>query len=312
MAAAVITGGGSGIGRALAHALATSGTVTSVFVVGRRADMLEETAALASTAAAPAGPAACRIVPVCADVSTREGIAAVEAAVGAAPLRFLIHNAAVLGPLAPLIEIAREAWDGVLAVNTTAPLFLTQALLPNLRAAGAAAGAAAGGGLGDAGAHAPTATPARVLFISSGAAHRAFRGWGTYCTTKAAMHMVARMLALELAPLGVAVGSARPGVVDTVMQGLLRAASADSVPDRAYFVGLKEEKDRREAPAAAAAAEAAAAAAGASPRPPPVGALDTPENVARFLVWLLTVTSIEEFSSEELDIRDAKLHSRWG
>ena len=46
-------------------------------------------------------------------------------------------------------------------------------------------------------------------------------------------------------------------------------------------------------------------------RPPPAEGLDSPANVARFLLWLLTDTSEDEFASQEWNIADRRHHSRW-
>ena len=63
----------------------------------------------------------------------------------------------------------------------------------------------------------------RVLHISSGAAHQALEGCLSYCCSKAALFQVMRCLDQELAPSGVRVSSAMPGVVDTPMQSHLRS-----------------------------------------------------------------------------------------
>jgi len=266
---AVVTGGGSGIGRALALRLSLRGC--AVLVVGRRGAALAETAALA----AAAGGA--RVEALEADVAAADAPARVAAAVAAAglPLRLVVHNAALLGPVAPLAGAGADALARVLAVNVVAPVALTRALLPAL------------------------ARGARVLHVSSGAAHGAVAGWGPYCVSKAALHMAYRVLAEELAPRGVAVGSARPGVVDTDMQGEIRAGDAAVFPAAQKFLALK------------AAADALPARAGGAGAPPPAGALDGADNVGVFLAWLLLDAGEAEFCAHEWDIRDAVHHERW-
>eukprot|EP00957_Ditylum_brightwellii_P005530 424079-Ditylum_brightwellii.AAC.1 len=91
-----------------------------------------------------------------------------------------------------------------MAVNMEGPLFLTQALLPKLKAATTTIGGA------------------RVLHISSGASQKPYRGWGPYCTSKAGLNMIYRVLREELQPHNIHVGSVRPGVVDTPMQDQAR------------------------------------------------------------------------------------------
>ena len=96
------------------------------------------------------------------------------------------------------------------------------------------------------------------------------------------------------------------------------AATAPSWPMHAYFAALraatakpdaKPPSARRPAwPWQAAAATPDALEVG---RPPPAEGLDSPANVARFLLWLLTDTSEDEFASQEWNIADRRHHSRW-
>jgi NAD(P)-dependent dehydrogenase (short-subunit alcohol dehydrogenase family) len=233
----VITGAGSGIGAALSRALLARGD--AVIGVGRRADALRDTGA-----GAPGFQA------VAADVSTPLGRDAVADAVAGRRVRYLVHNAGVLPPVGRLMDVDPEQWRYAQAVNVEGPLFLTQRLLPWLP-----------GG--------------RVLHVSSGAAHRPVRGWGAYCTSKAALYMVYRLLAEELAGRGIAVGSLRPGVVDTPMQALIRGQSETDFPDVARFRALKTD-----------------------------AALTTPQRVAEFVLAVLERTDDGRFSAQEWDIRE--------
>ena len=90
-------------------------------------------------------------------VSTPEGITQIVSALPKdASVKYLIHNAGLLGPIGPLLDIERSTWNNVIATNLDAPLFLTQALLPHLKRC---SDEKEGG------------TKARVLHVSSGAAH---------------------------------------------------------------------------------------------------------------------------------------------
>lgn len=198
----VITGAGSGIGRALARALLADGG--RVLGVGRRHVALSET-----------GQDNSRFEAVAADVATESGRGAISEAVGERGVRFLVHNAGRLEPVAPLARVSLDAWRANMAVNVEAPLFLTQCLLDRL----------------DGG---------RILHISSGAAHRGIPGWGAYCTAKAALHMLWQQWKAELEARDIAAGSLRPGVVDTPMQALIRGQSAENFPQVAAFRALKD------------------------------------------------------------------------
>ncbi|RFA28983.1 short-chain dehydrogenase [Alkalilimnicola ehrlichii] len=231
---AVVTGGGSGIGRALALELAAKGL--SVLIVGRREQALREVQAHA--------PDAIRLV--AADIATEEGRQAVaEALPNKARLQALVHNAGVIAPIGPLSQVTLKDWRQSQAINVEAPLFLTQRLLDRL----------AGG---------------RVLHVSSGAAHNGYQGWGAYCTSKAALYMLYQVLRDELEDADIAVGSVRPGVVDTPMQDFIREQPAEHFPAVARFISLKQE-----------------------------GLLIPAEKVAIFMRWLLLDVPAGEYSSRE-------------
>lgn len=201
----LVTGGGSGLGRAIAEALAARGR--DVLIASRRADALAETAAQAPG----------RIAPVTADLTAADGRQAVVDALGARTLAGLVHNAGTLDPIGPLRDVTLADWRHAMAVNVEAPLFLTQALLPRMAAG------------------------SRVLNISSGAAHKGYAGWGPYCTGKAALFMTAQVWRAELGDTGVLVGSVRPGVVDTPMQDHIREQTRDAFPNVDRFVQLKQQ-----------------------------------------------------------------------
>ena len=128
-----LTGGGTGIGRALTIALAKAGV--HVLIVGRREGPLLET----QTAAAGLGA---HVEIATADVGTPEGrdkiVASAQAVHAKTPLKYLVHNAATLGspPATDLSGLTLSGWRQTMAVNVEGPLFLTQALLPVLSSTG--------------------------------------------------------------------------------------------------------------------------------------------------------------------------------
>jgi NAD(P)-dependent dehydrogenase (short-subunit alcohol dehydrogenase family) len=127
---AVITGAGSGIGRATAHALLEAGW--NVVLAGRRPDMLEETAALAGFAsgAAPIGAGAPppRTLAVPTDVSHPAQIAALFEAVKATYGRIdlLFNNAGISTRGIPFEDLTYEQWMGVVQVNLTGSFLCAQ------------------------------------------------------------------------------------------------------------------------------------------------------------------------------------------
>lgn len=243
---ALITGAGSGIGLALAQQLLAHGC--DILAVGRRLAPLE-----ALAAEAPG-----RVTPLALDVATEDAPQRLLGALGQCAPGLVVHNAATLEPAGPLAQLEREAFRAHLEINLLAPLFLTQALLPRL------------------------APGARVLHISSGAAHRALNGWGPYCISKSALHMLYQCWNAELRDRGVLVGSARPGVVDTPMQATIRGLGEDAFPDVEHFRRMKSD-----------------------------GVLLPPETVARFLSWLLLKADADTFVAQEHDIRDENLARHW-
>lgn len=199
---AIVTGAGSGIGRATAAALCERGL--DVYGVGRREDALSETAK--------------RIVgrfhPVVADVSTPEGRASIADRLDGAARTVVVHNAGTAGPLGPLGALSLEGFRATMATNVEGPLFLTKALLPKL------------------------ATGSRVLHVSTGGAHQGFNGMLSYCASKAALRSVYESLRDEYDGT-VCFGSAQPGVVRTEMLQHLVEGTDDSFAIRGYFTGLQ-------------------------------------------------------------------------
>jgi NADP-dependent 3-hydroxy acid dehydrogenase YdfG len=194
---AVITGAGSGIGRAIALALAHEGM--RVLLIGRRVAPLRATAEMA-------GPTA-ELVP--ADIATPEGIAAVADA--AQPtLRALVHCAGHYC-YGPVVSSSHSAWTEAAAVNLNAPMLLTAACLGHLRA-----------GRGD------------VVFVNSSVGLRPpGAGAAIYAATKHALRAAADALRQEVNGYGIRVVSVFPGRTDTPMQTVAQEAEGRRIsPDR--------------------------------------------------------------------------------
>lgn len=244
---AVVTGASGGVGRALCAALAARDV--AVLAVGR------DLGRLAECAAADPG----RIQVLAADLTEpgdrkrlREHVA------GWGALRFLVHCAAVIEPIKQISGLDAEAFRLAYATNVEAPLFVTQSMLGSLPAG------------------------ARILHLSSGAAHTPVAGCLAYCSSKAAFHMVYRVLQLELKAQGIAVGSASPGSVDTEMQRTLRQSDPRELLGVARFRELEQKR-----------------------------ALVAPERAARFLTWLLLDCGEERFTERDWNIADAELREAW-
>jgi NAD(P)-dependent dehydrogenase (short-subunit alcohol dehydrogenase family) len=162
---ALITGGSTGLGRALLTALTAEGW--RVVADARRAERL--------TATVAALPRPDLVTAVPGDVADPAHRAALAAAVGDR-LDLLVSNASDLGPspLPRLADLDPARFAALLAVDTVAPLALFQAVRPALeRARG------------------------RVLHVSSDAAVEAYPGWGGYGAGKAALDRLTAVLAVE-------------------------------------------------------------------------------------------------------------------
>ena len=193
---AVVTGGASGLGAAIAAGMAAAGA--RVLLVDRNAVGLEDVAGqiaadggvcsrLELDVADPAAPA--RIVEVAV-----EQFASLDVLVLCAG----IHEQAGFEAM------SRESFEHVFAVNVQAPYFLTQAALPQLRRGGT------------------------IIFIGSTAAQAAIPGgFSAYCATKGAIHSLVRALAVELAAEGVRVNEIAPGAFDTPINAGAFAAEGD-------------------------------------------------------------------------------------
>jgi NAD(P)-dependent dehydrogenase (short-subunit alcohol dehydrogenase family) len=124
---AIVTGAGSGIGRAVSLALLNAGW--AVALAGRRAALLEETAALAAEAES-------RALPHATDVADPESVVALFEATKArfGRLDLLFNNAGTGAPPVPLEELSVEQWRRVVDVNLTGAFLCTQAAFRLMKA----------------------------------------------------------------------------------------------------------------------------------------------------------------------------------
>jgi NAD(P)-dependent dehydrogenase (short-subunit alcohol dehydrogenase family) len=186
--AALVTGGGRGIGRAIALALARAGA--AVAVLARSAEQLADVVAAITASGG-------RAIALSADVTDR---AAVEAAVAEAERRLgppdlLVNNAGVGGPVGPLAESDPDAWWRCVEVNLRGPLLCCRAVLSGML----------------------TRRRGRVVNVASGAGTRAIPNLSAYVTAKAALIRLTENLAAEVRESGVRVFAIQPGTVRTAM-----------------------------------------------------------------------------------------------
>ena len=195
---AIVTGAASGIGAAIAQALAAAGAAT--LMVDRDAAGLE-----ATRAAAEAEQGRCETLAL--DVTADDAPARiVETALERfGSLEILVHAAGIF-ETHTIAEFPRDAFDRILAVNLRAPFFITQAAIPHLRSG------------------------ASIIVIASGSAQIPSPLGSVYGATKGALVTLTRALASELSPLGIRANAISPGPIDTPLLG---SALADPATRRA-------------------------------------------------------------------------------
>jgi short-subunit dehydrogenase len=192
--AAIVTGASSGIGRAIAVALAAEGC--HVYLVGRQMDSLEVAAAGLSGSSSI----------VVADISNDLGIAAV-ARCCPPTVDFLVHSAGIFHRGA-VADTPSGTFDEIQAVNYRAPLLLTAACLPALRSA-----------------------RGQIVFINSTAALSLGNSTGAYAASKCALKSAVDAMRREMKGSGIRMLSIYPGRTDTPMQQRVLSAEGRSDED---------------------------------------------------------------------------------
>jgi NAD(P)-dependent dehydrogenase (short-subunit alcohol dehydrogenase family) len=192
----IVTGAGRGLGRAICERLVTDGArVVAVVRSAAAADELTKALGASGTV-------------VVRDIVEAE---AARVAVDAALQKFsrvdgLVNNAGVIDPMELFADADPAEWERALTVNLLAASRFMRAFITD-------AGNSGG----------------RIVNITSGAAHRALRGWSAYCTSKAALAMLTKCTQLEYGPQGVLSFNLIPGLIDTDMQANVRASGINEV-----------------------------------------------------------------------------------
>lgn len=182
---ALITGAATGIGQAIALALASNGA--DIVITDRRLSTLAETESQALEYGR-------RVFKVAIDVreieNIQRGVATAEESFG--PIDILVNNAGINRPAAAQ-NVTIEEWDDHFNTNVRGGFFLAQAVATGMRARGWG----------------------RVIFISSQSGFIGIPGQPVYCATKGAVIQLVRTLGLEWARDGVTVNSIAPTFVET-------------------------------------------------------------------------------------------------
>jgi NAD(P)-dependent dehydrogenase (short-subunit alcohol dehydrogenase family) len=192
---ALVTGGGSGIGRATALAFAAEGA--KVAVAGRRIEKLREVVAQIQKGGGEALAVAC-------DVSkAADAERAVREVVGRfGGLNVLVNNAGALS--ATTVEtIPEEEWDRLMTVNLKGPFLMSRAVLPAFRKAGGGA----------------------IVNIGSILGLIAMKGRAAYCASKGGVTLLTKAMAMDHAHENIRVNCICPSLVETeLIQGLFASS----------------------------------------------------------------------------------------
>lgn len=192
---AIITGGGRGIGEAIALELAGAGA--SVVLAARTADEVEGVAercrALGATSHA-----------LVADVAEREQVEALIARSVAllGHVQVLVNAAGTYGPIGPVVDVDLDTWEQALRVNLLGTLYACHAVLPHMieRRSGS------------------------IINFSGGGAAAPLPRFSAYGVSKAAVVRLTDSLAEEVREYGIRVNAIAPGAVDTRLQDAILAA----------------------------------------------------------------------------------------
>lgn len=192
---AIVTGGGSGIGRAIALRLAEDTAKIAIWDIN--AQGAEETAQMVRDAGGQA-------ISVLADCSDKDAIkaAADRTRTELGPIAILVNNAGI-APFTPFLSTDDELFDKVIRINLRGPWLMTKECLPDMLEAGWG----------------------RVINITSSSVQTGSPAQGHYVSSKGGLVGMSKALALEFAASGVTFNIIPPGFIDTPM---LRAAPIDA------------------------------------------------------------------------------------
>ncbi|MBI3607694.1 MAG: SDR family NAD(P)-dependent oxidoreductase [Nitrospirae bacterium] len=184
---AVVTGGGSGIGAAVARALAREGA--AVLVCGRRIAPLQW---VRDEIVREGGTAIALAADLTQEADLNRVVRETDRQWGR--LDVLVNNAGILGVRAPIAEYPLKVWDDVLDVNLRTVFRVTKALLPLMTRGGS------------------------IINVSSGVGRAGRAGWGAYAVSKFGVEGLSQVLADELRERGIRVNTLNPGGTRTAMR----------------------------------------------------------------------------------------------
>lgn len=212
---ALVTGGGRGLGRGFARALASSGA--NVVITSRSAEQLKETVDLISEE----GGQALSVPADVADPKQVEDVIA-NAIDKFGDIHLLVNNAGIPGPMQPLWNSEPEAWWKTLEINLRGPMLFTASLLPTMMAL----------------------NRGRIINVSSGVISGPGTYLGAYGAAKAALTWWTNCLANELEHYAIPIFAYAPGLVRTAMVDYAEHSSeVDQRIQNRFRTNLEEGRD---------------------------------------------------------------------
>lgn len=207
---AVITGGGRGIGRAIALAYAREGAMLGV--AARSEAELEDAVSAVSELGAEA-------IAVPTDVTSAEDTVRLARRVAErfGRIDVLVNNAGISGPVGPLQDNDIDEWVRTINVNITGTFLVCRAVIPVMLAQG--------GG--------------KIINLSGAGATNAWSNMSAYCSSKAAVVRLTEVLAQELDGQGITVNALGPGSVHTSMWDRMTEQAAEAGADFIHQLGLR-------------------------------------------------------------------------
>jgi 3-oxoacyl-[acyl-carrier protein] reductase len=194
---AIVTGGGRGIGEAIALRFAAEGA--RLVLAARSHDELER---VATACRAEGSECTTHVV----DVAVRQQVQDLVTSVG--PVDVLVNCAGIYGPIGPLVDNDLDEWEHGLRVNLMGALYACRAAIPGMVERGRGS----------------------IINLSGGGATAPLPNFSLYAVSKAAVARLTDTLAAELAGSGVRVNAIAPGAIDTRLQDEVLAAGDRAGP----------------------------------------------------------------------------------
>ena len=214
---AIVTGGGRGIGSAIAKAFAREGA--EVCVTARSAEQIERVADEIRAAGGTAAPIVCDVTD---EDAVTKMVAEAEAALG--PTDILVNNAGA-ALFTPIENTTLDEWNRLFAVNASGLFLCSKAVMPGMK----------------------ERRRGQIIAVTSTAGRKGYPEQSAYCTAKHAAMGFCKVLALELQPFNVRVNTICPGGVDTelVRKGrddvdLSRYMRPEEIADAAVFLASQQ------------------------------------------------------------------------